>query len=224
MAARVQALCLDKDGSKTVKSLVSPYRNAAEHAMLTEDLWNLPDDYRTGQYFRGGVDRTCADTDEAAMQDWCSWIRWNLPGPLGEHPFPKVPEVGGQPVPVLIVQGADDNVIHCMPADGDDATSVPPAANCMSAALFDSMRDSDYCPATGDEAHLRLSVFAKDGSASPASHLSIPGQIAAVGTGRNDADLTFEGSRLDEFFTGAFAGSLEPGCTAELISPSDPAT
>jgi hypothetical protein len=222
--ARVAALCLDKQDSSLVKRLVAPYRNAATDRLLVDDLWNLPDDYRPGQFFRGGVDRTCARAEEPTSADtdmaaWCAWIRWNLPGPLGDHPFPTFPSRDGEPAPVLIVQGSDDEVIHCQPVDGADASDVPPPSDCMSTALFDSMRDADYCPSGQDRGHLQLAVFRAAGAGSPASHLSIPGQIAAVGNSKDPAELSFVGSRLDRFITGAFDGTLVPGCRAEVLNP-----
>ncbi len=216
--AQLGALCLDKKDSLRIKDLVAPYRNAGQHAMLTPDLWNLPDDYRSGQFFKGGADRTCATSTDDDMQAWCDWIRWNIPGPLGDHPFPKVPAEDGEPVPVLLTQGMDDQIIHCQPGEGEEPDAVASAANCMSTALYDAMRSSDYCPAGGDRGYLRLSLFAQRGAASPASHLSIPGQIAAVGSGQDDTDLSFVGSPLDRFMTAAFEDRLEPGCTASVLN------
>jgi hypothetical protein len=217
--ARVAALCLDKQDSSLVKRLVAPYRNAATDRLLVDELWNVPADYRAGQDIRGGVDRTCASTEEPGMAAWCAWIRWNLPGPLGEHPYSTFPARDGQPAPVLIVQGSDDEVIHCQPVDGAGGSEVPPPSDCMSTALFESMRDADYCPTGEDRGHLQLALFRADGAGSPASHLSIPGQIAAVGNTKDPADLSFVGSRLDRFITGAFDGSLPPGCRAEVLNP-----
>lgn len=216
--ARMSALCLSLDDALTVKELVAPYRDAASDRLLTSSLWNLPDDYRPGQFFRGGVDRTCATTADASMGDWCAWIRFNIPGPLGEHPFPKVPEHDGEPVPVLIAQGADDEVIHCRPPEDHDESRVPPASDCMSTAYFESMRDAAYCPDGEERGHLQLSVFRRTGAGSPATHLAIPGQVAAVGDTRVPEDLRFTGSRLDRFMTGAFDATLEPGCVAEVVN------
>ena len=128
--------------------------------MLVPSLWNVPDDYRAGQFVHGGVDEACATTTEAGLEAWCAWIRWNLPGPLGEHPFPKVATRDGAPVPVLIAQGADDEIIHCVPADGADPSDVPAPADCMNSALFDTLRDEAYCPSavTGATCDCRCSV------------------------------------------------------------------
>ncbi len=217
--ARITPLCLGGDDAKVVQKLVSPYRDAATNQMLTDPLWNLPEAYRTGQYFKGGTDRTCATTEDALMTDWCDWIRWNIPGPDGDNPFPKAPMSDGQHVPLLIVQGADDNVIHCMPAQGASTEELPGPADCMATALYESLRSQEYCPSEGDRGRLHLSVFRKDGAASPASHLSIPGQIAARGSSRSSEDLRFERSPLDRFMTEAFEGRAGTGCRAEIVNP-----
>lgn len=219
--ARIAPLCLGGSDVKTVQQLVSPYRDAATNQMLTAGLWNLPDGYRTGQFFKGGTDRTCATTDDPQMTAWCDWIRWNNPGPTGDNPFPKAPISDGRHVPLLIAQGADDEIIHCISPEGSAAADVPDAANCMGTALYDSLRSAEYCPAgdTAGEGHLRLVVFRKDGAASPASHLSIAGQLAANGSSRSAEDLTFEGSPLDRFFDQAFEGTSAPGCSAAVLNP-----
>lgn len=228
--AQLSVLCTATD-AKTVKSIVSPYRNAGVHKLLVPELWNLPKGYSEGEYFKGGVDQACAalasdpSTDKpstnAGLAAWCDWIRWNLPGPNGDNPFPKIPERDGKPVPMLIGQGMDDVVIHCQPAAGANPSVVPPAANCMSVALFDSLRDAGdgYCPAGHDRGHLELALFRHDGSASPAGHLTIPGQISAVGSSKSSADLTFTGSPMEAFMTGAFDATLKDGCTASVLNP-----
>jgi hypothetical protein len=66
---------------------------------------------------------------------------------------------------------------------------------------------------------LKLSVFRKDGRDSPAGHLAIPGQIAAAGLSNTSADLVFTGSPLDKFITASFDGTLEAGCSAEILNP-----
>jgi hypothetical protein len=217
--AQIAPLCTATKDAKQVQSIAGPYRNAGVHKMLVPDLWNLPKDYSEGEYFKGGSDRTCATSTDEGMQAWCSWIRWNIPGPDGENPFPKVPMRDGKPVPMLIAQGMDDVVIHCQPSEGADDAAVPHAADCMSVALFDSLRTKGYCPAGGDEGHLELALFRKDGAASPAGHLTIPGQISAVGSGTSSADLTFTDSPIDRFMTGAFEGTLAPGCDARVLNP-----
>lgn len=223
--AQMAPLCTATD-AKEVQGLAAPYRNARAHRMMIPEMWNLPATYTTGEYFKGGIDRTCADQASAADPEsgigaWCTWIRWNLPGPAGVNPFPKVPERDGAPVPMLIGQGMDDQVIHCQPSESTPEGTVPDAADCMSVALFDSLRSASdgYCPADGDRGHLELALFRKAGAASPAGHLEIPGQISAAGSGRSSADLTFTGSPLDRFMNGAFDRTLTPGCSATVLNP-----
>jgi hypothetical protein len=208
----VQPQCLAGAGAKVIKKATARYRNAAQHRMLVPDIWNLPAQYRAGQYFHGGLDQTCATTTQPGLSQWCDWIRWNQPGPLGVNPFPKAPLTDGQPVPMLIAQGGDDTVIHCVAADRGSASAVPGSADCMSRALFDSLASDVYCPTGASQGHLELDVFRKIEFQSPASHFSIPGQIAARGTSKSASDLKFEGSRLEHFMTGAFDRTLTPGC------------
>lgn len=217
--AEVMPLCVNSD-ARLLKAATDPYRDAATNRMLVEPLWNLPEDYSPGDFFKGGTDRTCATTDDAGLQQWCDWIRWNNPGPLGAHPMPKVPTSDGEPVPMLIAQGLDDTVIHCQPAsdaDADAAAELPGPADCMSRAYYDALVADGYCGPGGT--HLHLGIFREDGHPSPAGHLTIPGQIAAAGLGASDEALTFTGSPLDEFMTGAFDGTLEPTCRAEILNP-----
>ena len=98
---------------------------------------------------------------------------------------------------------------------------APNSASTTSASGTVSLRTADdgYCPATGDRGHLELALYRKDGSASPAGHLPIPGQISAAGSGKAAADLTFTGSPMERFMTGAFDRTLGTGCTARVMNP-----
>lgn len=213
----VMPLCLAGPGATQIKQAVSQYYNAGTHQMLVPELWNLPADYSEGEYFPGGVDRACATTSEGPLADWCSWIRWNIPGPLGENPFPKVPTDRGRPVPVLIAQGTADTVVHCVAPDGLPDDAVAPVADCTSTALYESMEPT-YCPASGGTGSLELIQF-RQGRNSPASHLSVPGQMAARNPGRSAADLTFDGSRSQQFISAAFDGTTEAGCRTSVANP-----
>jgi len=220
----VQPLCLSGPDAAKINAAVAPYRNAGAHAMLPPELWNLPAGYSEGEYFRGGIDASCEAVASEPAKDpglgaWCDWIRWNMPGPLGVNPFPKAPEVGGRPVPMLIGQGADDQVIHCQPAGGAAGGDVPPAADCMSGALYDSLESAQYCPDGSAKGHLQLDVFREVPFETPSTHFAIPGQMSARRIGRSAADLTFEGSPMQRFMVGAFDGTLEPGCTAAVMNP-----
>jgi len=217
--ARVMSQCLIGAGAKKVKAAVAQYRNAKQNQMLVSPLWNLPKNYKNGDYFKGGLDRTCATTTEPGLVAWCDWLRWNLPGPMGVNPYPKTPMWDGQPVPLLIAQGSNDTVVHCVVADGESSTIVPSAANCMAKALFDSLATEVYCPAdTSPKGYLEMIVVRKQALKSPASHLSIPGEFAVRGLARSD--LVFSGSPIERFFSGAFDHSLRPSCKNQVINLS----
>jgi len=217
--ATVQPMCLTGDGAKQVQQAVAEYYDARTNQMLIPPVWNLPDSYRPGQYFTGGLDRTCLSTTAPAVAQWCSWMRWNLPGPLGGNPYPKAPLVAGAPVPLLIAQGSDDDIIHCIAPDGLAKGEVLGPADCMSRALYDSLSSAAYCRPGAAQGHLELDTFRKVELRSPGTHFSIPGQISAKGGSTSSADLVFEGSPLQRFMTAAFDRSTAPGCTATVLNP-----
>jgi hypothetical protein len=212
-------MCLAGAAAKQVQQAVADYYDAQTNQMLIPPVWNLPADYRSGDYFKGGLDQTCQSTTVPAVASWCSWMRWNLPGPLGVNPFPKAPLVAGKPVPLLIAQGTDDNIIHCIAPAGLATDQVPDPADCMSRALFDSLSAAVYCQPGAPAGHLQLDTFRKIDLVSPGTHFAIPGQISAKGRSRSSADLVFEGSPLQQFMTSVFDGSTTPGCTTTVLNP-----
>jgi len=214
--AAIMPLCFLSSDATKVKQAAAPYRNAGINQMLVPELWNLPPDYSVGEYFRGGVDQTCA-TNPASLRGWCEWILWNMPGPLGDNPFPKAPTSGGRIVPLLIAQGTNDTVIHCVAPDDLPSAEVPSVADCTSRALYESLVE-EYCPPEGVRGSMQLRVFRK-GPNSPADHLSVPGQMAARKLDRSSEDLTYEGSPSHAFVEAAFDGSLGEGCSAEVLNP-----
>lgn len=214
--AKVKPLCLSGADGITILLAVGPYRDAKTHRMLVPPLWNLPADYTVGEYYRGGTDQTCAETPET-LAGWCEWILWNMPGPLGDNPFPKVPTSGGRPIPLLIAQGMNDTVIHCVATGDLPDTEIPPTSDCTSTALYESMLPQ-YCPDSGSETALMLRQF-RVAADSPADHFSIPGQMAAKDLGASAADLTYTGSPSQQFVAGAFSGTLPKTCTTEVLNP-----
>lgn len=105
---------------------MQPYENAKLNQMLVPPVWNLPTDYSSaGEYFKGGLDATCASTADSGIVAWCDWLRFNLPGPLGANPYPKAPLVAGVPVPLFIAQGSANNVVHCIAPAGTPNDVVP---------------------------------------------------------------------------------------------------
>ena len=213
----VAALCLTGGQAKQVRADVEQYEDAATNQMLTASVWNLPADYRVGEYFKGGLDATCAASAGTDLASWCEWMRFNLPGPLGTNPYPKVPSVGGMPVPLFIGQGTNDDIIHCQPAD--DAEPTP--ADCMSRALYDSLAGV-YCTDSSEIAsHLELvtvNPVGLGGIVSPATHFSLPGEISARAITENEDDLVFEGSPLQKFFSAAFEKATSPSCSIDAAN------
>ncbi|MGL4306323.1 MAG: hypothetical protein ACRCSF_09215, partial [Mycobacteriaceae bacterium] len=98
------------------------------------------------------------------------------------------------------------------------AAQVPSAADCMSTALYEDFK-SAYCPSEQPNGYLALDTFKKVELSSPASHMSIPGQMAAFNPTPEGKNLRFQGSRVEEFMTGAFNGTLIPSCTAKVVNP-----
>ena len=127
--------------------------------------------------------------------------------------------VAGSPVPLLIAQGSDDNIIHCIAPDGLATDEVPGAADCMSRALFDSLSAAAYCVPGATQGHLELDTFRKVELRSPGTHFSIPGQISAKGGSISSSDLVFEGSPLQRFTSSAFDRSATAGCTTAVLNP-----
>lgn len=209
---QVIQLCIDAADGKAMKKAVSPYVDAQTNQLLVPELWNLPDKYVKGQYFKAGFDKTCATTQDQRIVDWCVWLRWNLPGPNGVNPYPKIAIFDGKPVPTAIGQGMNDTIIHCV----NDA-KVPAPQDCMSVALYDSLLPS-FCPDGRPEHYLKLHLYEKRPVKSPATHLSLPGQMAAQGASWSRADLSFEGSLWQKFLSNAFEANLMPGCDASIAN------
>jgi hypothetical protein len=217
--ATVQPLCLSGAGAKQIQAAVEPYGDAKANQMLVAPAWNLPAVYRTGEYFKGGLDRTCASTSDPGVARWCAWMRWNMPGPLGTSPFPKAPQVAGHPVPLLIAQGSNDDIIHCIAPIGTPKSTVPGPADCMSRALYDSLASAVYCPAGAAQGHLELDTVRAVELQSLGTHFSLAGEISAKGLSKSAADLVFDGSPLQQFMTSAFDHSAPAGCSARVVNP-----
>src|SRR5690606_31363029 len=90
----------------------------------------------------GNFDEVCAGDPDSALASWCEWARFNLPGPRGTSPFPGLPRRGGALAPVLLANGSNDVVVHCVatPATSD---ALPTGDECMSAALYAALAE-DY--------------------------------------------------------------------------------
>jgi hypothetical protein len=148
----------------------------------------------------GAIDQTCANPGaySQAVQDWCAWMQFNLPGPYGVNPYAKVPvDNSGAAVPVYLAQGRNDRIIWCV----DDLGPVG-QRHCLTAQLYGSFKD-EYCPRT---AHLDVDYFAG------IDHLRVP---AAAAT--NPRTKAYAGSPLDRFISGAISGTLPRTCTVNNV-------
>ena len=189
----MQPLCLTGPGAQQIQAAAEPYGDAKTSQMLAAPVWNLPAKYTSGQYFNAGLDRTCATTSDTGIGQWCAWMRWNMPGPLGTNPFPKAPLVAGRPVPLLITQGSNDDIIHCIALSGTAKDTVPGPADGMSRALDNSLASAAYCPTGASQGHLEFDTVRNVDLQSPGTHLSTPGEISAKAISRSAADLVFTG-------------------------------
>ena len=174
----------------------------------------LSDGNVIGDLQHGRFDRTCAGNPSPELAKWCDWFRYNEPGPRGVNPLDKIPTRNGQPVPVLITAGTNDGVVHCIAPD-PTADAVPGADDCAPRALYDALA-GEYCPDGGDAGYLSLMVWRKQDGVTVADHSDVTGLIAAASTD----DPRFHGSPLERFFTGAFEGTLTPGCSAVVANGS----
>lgn len=148
-------------------------------------------------FWRGGIDKTCDNPGSFSntIQEWCAWLQFNMPGPNGINPYPKLPrDNSGNKVPIYVAQGTNDRIIWCVADDKVRGT------NCLTDQLFHSYED-DYCDGTG---YLNVDYFAD------VDHFEVP---AAAST--NPANGTYNGSPLDIFVRGAMKGSLSPKCSID---------
>jgi hypothetical protein len=160
----------------------------------------------------GNFDGICAGDPSPAMAAWCEWSRFNLPGPRGGSPLPRLPRRGEALAPVLIATGSNDAVVHCVaPSSAPDA--LPSGNDCVSAALYAAMAE-DYCPGGAAQGHLTLSVWHREAGVIEASHGDIPGILATA----DFSTPRYQGSPLERFITAAFEGTLTPGCSATVVN------
>ena len=149
----------------------------------------------------GAIDTTCNNPGKykVAVQDWCRWLQFNMPGPYGVNDYAKYPlNNAGAKVPMYLAQGRDDQIMWCVDASG--AVSAP---NCLTAQYYGSIDDS-YCASKN---YVNAQYFANVG------HMQVP---SAAATNPNTGK--YQNSPLDNFITGAMNGSL-PGTCSVTNSP-----
>ena len=215
---QVAPLCVGLEPEK-ILAIVSKYADAATNKLLTPEMWNLPSDYQPGQYFKGGMDKTCATTTDAAIERWCDWIRFNIPGPYGTNPFDKVPRIDGKLVPSYIAQGTYDDIVFCRNPAGHPDTEPPPASTCTARAFYDSLESVEYCPDGAANGYLQMDVWRNIAFQDPSDHMAIAGQASSFAqTMEPKSDLRFEGSKIQQFVSGAFEETLASGCNIAVVN------
>ncbi len=188
--------CLAGRDLLTVTLATARYLDPNRARMFTSPFAGEP---INGQWV-GAIDATCANPSSysQAVQDWCAWMQFHMPGPYGVNPYSKVPvDNDGSKVPVYLAQGRDDRIIWCV----DDRGPVG-QRNCLTAQYHASMK-AEYCPRVG---HLDVDFFAG------VDHLQVP---AAAAT--NTKTGAYAGSPLERFVTGAIAGKLPLTCTVSNL-------
>ena len=200
------AQCLGAANALAIQQIVGVYNDPAANAYFIPPIWGQPGP--NGQ-FQGQLDKTCNTTGNAGIKEWCSWLLYNEPGPAGTSGFDKVPRAAdGTPLPVLIAQGEDDTVIHCV----NTSTAVPQPADCLAQQFFNALSGT-YCPGGSAKAALQLDYW-RNSAGTPAGHGDIPGLAS------NNGKLAFQNSPLDQFMSAVFAGNGPgAGCTAKVVNP-----
>ena len=140
-----------------VTPLVTPF---AKTSFLAPEVAMGP---KINGLIHGNFDTTCAGNPSPEMAAWCEWSRYNVAGPRGTSPLPKLPRRGDALAPVLIAAGNNDVVVHCVaPPSAPDA--VPSGSDCVPAALYAALA-ADYCPAGEAQGSLTLNIWqARKGS------------------------------------------------------------
>jgi hypothetical protein len=161
----------------------------------------------------GNLDHTCASDPPAAVAALCSWLTYNNPGPLGTSGLSKLPvNQDGVLVPVMIANGSNDEVVHCVAATPQGV--VPDAKNCAPTALYDAYKPA-YCPpGRAAQGYLAQATWQPEAGVTTASHSDITGLVAAAST----TSLRFDGSPLQRFMAAAFDGALHPGCSSVVAN------
>jgi hypothetical protein len=206
--AAVDQLCWTAEDGARLITLTAPY---ADQPFLQPDIagGEMVDGFQ-----HGNMDDTCAGDPSPELANWCAWLRFNLPGPLGKHPMEKLPRSGNRLAPIMLAQGAADTVVHCVSPEGRE-DDVPTERDCMSVALYSALR-AEYCPAGGDIGHLALMIWRPEAGVTAADHSA----IAALPGAASTSEPAFEGSPLQRFLIAAFEGTLEPGCSAVVVNAS----
>ena len=88
-APAVAQCCLSATGAGEIAVKTYGYLNPNNKRLFAEPFAGS----NSSGSWQGGIDSTCAQPDQqpTAFADWCRWLQFNMPGPYGVNPYPKVP-------------------------------------------------------------------------------------------------------------------------------------
>jgi hypothetical protein len=203
---KMSQLCWSSEDGAKIARLALPYKTKP---FLAREVADGP---IIDGFQHGGFDQTCAGQPPKNLANWCAWFQYNNLGPLGVNDLEKLPKRGDQLAPVYIVQGSNDQLVHCVAA-ADAQDHIPPPERCQASVLYESLREV-YCPLDAKHSYLELNIWRAEEGLTQANHSDITGLVAAS----NPENPSYRGSRLHSFISSAFDGTLSPGCSASLVS------
>lgn len=205
-APNVASDCLSGAGVISVYTATVKYLSPALYRFFSSPFAGTSSGPILNKTWSGGIDSTCANpsTYAQAVQDWCSWLQFNMPGPNGVNNYSKYPvDNDGNLVPMYLAQGRNDQIMWCV-----DNNNPVNASNCLTAQYYNSVDDT-YCAA---DAYLNAQYFAN------VNHMQVPGAAAT-----NPSNGNYQGSPLDQFITGAMNGTMPDLCNvATSKNPKNP--
>lgn len=199
-------LCWSNEDGASIAELALPYTTTPFLVSTVADGLVIDG------FQHGAFDQTCAAPPSTALANWCAWFQYNNLGPLGVNDLEKLPKRGDQLAPVYIAQGNNDQLVHCV-APADEQDQIPAPEHCQASLLYAHLQPI-YCPADAQHGYLELNIWPAEDGLTLANHSDITGLVAAA----SPAHPSYRGSRLHAFVSGAFAGTLRPGCSASLVT------
>ena len=193
-APAISKCCLSGAGVQTIAAKAYGYLFPNQKRFFADPFGGE----KVGGKWQGGIDATCAraSSQAAAFQEWCRWLQFNMPGPYGVNPYPKLAQSnGGDIVPLYIAQGTNDKIIWCV-----DNQGAVQGANCLTAQYTHSVHEA-YCD---DRHYLEVDYFPG------VNHFQVPGAAARPANG-----TTYAGSPLEAFVQGAIGGTLGSKCSVD---------
>lgn len=194
-APKVAGYCLAGADLLSILSATEAYTDPTLYRFFAKPFAGTSTGPKWNQTWTGGIDASCDNPEKysKAVQDWCSWLQFNMPGPNGVNDYSKYPlDNAGEKVPMFLAQGRNDQIMWCV--DGANPVNPP---NCLTAQYYNSIDDA-YCASTS---YLKAQYFAD------VNHMQVPAAAAS-----NPGNGKYQGSELDTFITGAMNGTLPAKC------------